>query len=463
MLKRKNRIIVFFILLLVCALSFEGGKLKVSALELRACSRSSTVAGFDDRLRALPNNHNVTYTEKIVYKKIGSINSKKKKIKRLKKLIIVPQKRKMIVGESMRLHLKKVPSNTAFKTVRWRSSNKKVATVSKKGVVKAKKAGQVTIAAQNPSTKKTAKVKLKIVFQSVQGIHWVTACDEMKVGEKMTLKAKVSPSNASNRKIIYSTNDKTKVSINKDGVVTALRPTEYVVIRATSADKKHKTEYTMKISKDTGYLNRKKLDTLDLRNVKKIMIVAHPDDETLWGGSHLIDDNYLVVCMSNGWHKKRSGDFNRVMTKTGDAHIILDYPDVRKEWVKNGKYGYEMDYYSTCRDAMEQDIQLLLTYKNWDEVVTHNPKGEYGKYHHQQVSQMVTQIFDESLKEKSQLYYFGKYYPKGEEIPGDMINEEKLKTKEKLVNEYQPTARGAIKAFGHMIPYENWILEENWK
>lgn len=75
MLKRKNRIIVFFILLLVCALSFEGGKLKVSALELRACSRSSTVAGFDDRLRALPNNHNVTYTEKIVYKKIGSINS----------------------------------------------------------------------------------------------------------------------------------------------------------------------------------------------------------------------------------------------------------------------------------------------------------------------------------------------------------------------------------------------------
>lgn len=76
---------------------------------------------------------------------------------------------------------------------------------------------------------------------------------------------------------------------------------------------------------------------------------------------------------------------------------------------------------------------------------------------------MVTQIFDESLKEKSQLYYFGKYYPKGEEIPGDMINEEKLKTKEKLVNEYQPTARGAIKAFGHMIPYENWILEEKWK
>ena len=160
-------------------------------------------------------------------------------------------------------------------------------------------------------------------------------------------------------------------------------------------------------------------------------------------------------------------DYFRVRFPTTDAlAIIRDVLQLKSDYMlyeDYGKYGYEMDYYSTCRDAMEQDIQLLLTYKNWDEVVTHNPKGEYGKYHHQQVSQMVTQIFDESLKEKSQLYYFGKYYPKGEEIPGDMINEENLKTKEKLVNEYQPTARGAIKAFGHMIPYENWILEENWK
>lgn len=69
MLKRKNRILVFFILLLVCTLSVEGGKLKVSALELTAYSKSSTVAGFNDRLRALPTNHNVTYTEKIDYKK----------------------------------------------------------------------------------------------------------------------------------------------------------------------------------------------------------------------------------------------------------------------------------------------------------------------------------------------------------------------------------------------------------
>ena len=46
---------------------------------------------------------------------------------------------------------------------------------------------------------------------------------------------------------------------------------------------------------------------------------------------------------------------------------------------------------------------------------------------------------------------------------GEKIGEENLQIKERLVNEYQPTAKGAIEAFGHMIPYENWVLEEDWK
>ena len=35
-----------------------------------------------------------------------------------------------------------------------------------------------------------------------------------------------------------------------------------------------------------------------------LMIVAHPDDETIWGGSHLINGNYTVLCITNGNNKK---------------------------------------------------------------------------------------------------------------------------------------------------------------
>ena len=68
----------------------------------------------------------------------------------------------MVEGESVKLRLKRIPTNTTYKDVKWMSSNKNIATVSEKGVVKAKKAGVVTIRAKEPFTRKTSKIKLKI-------------------------------------------------------------------------------------------------------------------------------------------------------------------------------------------------------------------------------------------------------------------------------------------------------------
>ena len=44
-----------------------------------------------------------------------------------------------------------------------------------------------------------------------------------------------------------------------------------------------------------SYINFKDWDKVD-----NLMIVAHPDDETLWGSSYLIKDKYLVVCITCG-------------------------------------------------------------------------------------------------------------------------------------------------------------------
>ena len=60
----------------------------------------------------------------------------------------------------------KTNGKDANKTLKWSTSNKKYATVDKKGKVKAKKAGKgktVTITAQSTDgTNKKAKVKIKI-------------------------------------------------------------------------------------------------------------------------------------------------------------------------------------------------------------------------------------------------------------------------------------------------------------
>ena len=43
---------------------------------------------------------------------------------------------------------------------------------------------------------------------------------------------------------------------------------------------------------------------------ESLMIVAHPDDETIWGGSHLTNGNYTVLCITNGNNKKRNAGWN---------------------------------------------------------------------------------------------------------------------------------------------------------
>lgn len=34
--------------------------------------------------------------------------------------------------------------------------------------------------------------------------------------------------------------------------------------------------------------------------------------------------------------------------------------------------------------------------------------------------------------------------------------------KEQIIQMYLPTAQGAYDAFKHMLPYENWILRQDW-
>lgn len=51
-------------------------------------------------------------------------------------------------------------------------------------------------------------------------------------------------------------------------------------------------------------VKNKQLDELDLEKYNKLMIVAHPDDELIWGGAHLLEDDYLVVCITRGMIKQ---------------------------------------------------------------------------------------------------------------------------------------------------------------
>lgn len=197
--------------------------------------------------------------------------------------------------------------------------------------------------------------------------------------------------------------------------------------------------------------NKKLFDQLDLSDIDKLMVVAHPDDETIWGGAHLLKKHYLVVCLTNGYNKRRVKEYNKVIKMSGNKGLILKYPDK-----VNGKRSNWED----CKDKVENDLRYLLKLKNFKTVITHNPTGEYGHIHHQFTNQIVTKVMKNKLDD---LVYFGVYYKKSN-LPNNLkaISQTELTEKNKLIKVYK-SQKKVMEHLGHMFPYENWIKYKNWR
>lgn len=402
-----------------------------------------------------------TITAKV--KKTKRKTSFKLKVKEklpLEEISIEAPKTTCIVGEKIQLEAKKVPEESTDYDQKWYTSSKKIATVDKNGVLTAHKEGTVTIRVKSKKQKKKDTIRIQVNKIPVTSIAFApTNATSMEAGTQRTLQLQIMPVNATYKKIKWTSSDKSMATVDENGRVTALRPTEAVTITATSKDAGIQQSWTLKITANNGTITKTMLDQLKLQDVENVMIVTHPDDDILWGGAHLLQDKYLVVCMTNKYHAVRQADFNRVMQEINQKSIMLNYPDVKK-YYKGGKY--DADLYTTSEKGMRKDIRTVLTYKKWKTVVTHNPFGEYGKYHHQKVSEYVSSEFDKLAMADTEFFYFGKYYNANDDIPGERISDEHLARKTQLVQMYLPTAKGAIKEFSHMLPYENWVRKEDW-
>ena len=132
------------------------------------------------------------------------------------------------------------------KSVVWKSSNTKVATVSSKGKVKGRKNGKATITATIKGTKVKATCKI-IVGTPVSKVKLNKSQITLNQGKTYQLKATVSPTKASNKKVIYTSSNQKVAKVSGKGVVTAIGVGK-ADITATAADgsgKKAKCKVTV--------------------------------------------------------------------------------------------------------------------------------------------------------------------------------------------------------------------------
>lgn len=110
------------------------------------------------------------------------------------------------------------PSTASNKAVTWSSSNTSVATVDSKGVVTAKKVGTATITVKTKDGGHTAKCKVSVIIPTT-GIKLSKTSVSLKTGSTVKLTAAVSPSNATNKTITWSTSNKNVAVVSSSGEV----------------------------------------------------------------------------------------------------------------------------------------------------------------------------------------------------------------------------------------------------
>ena len=148
------------------------------------------------------------------------------------------------INGKVTVSVKSVKPEGASKEVTYKSSNKKIATVSAKGVVTGKKAGTVTITAtskKNSSVKATIKITVKDIKPTKVTLNYTSVSGFM--GGTKTIKATVKPANSS-QKVTYKSSNTKVATVNSSGKITYKSPGEAKITVTTGQKNKDDKKVT---------------------------------------------------------------------------------------------------------------------------------------------------------------------------------------------------------------------------
>lgn len=129
-------------------------------------------------------------------------------------------------GESNKLSVTVLPSNAYNKSFSVESSDKSVVTVSQSSGsvdIKALGPGSATVTVTTEDGEYTAKCDVT-VKQFMNGIELGSSMETMYVNDSKQLSAIITPTNATNKFLVWSSSNPEIVSVDQNGLVTALAP-----------------------------------------------------------------------------------------------------------------------------------------------------------------------------------------------------------------------------------------------
>jgi LmbE family N-acetylglucosaminyl deacetylase len=139
------------------------------------------------------------------------------------------------------------------------------------------------------------------------------------------------------------------------------------------------------------------------------VIVAHPDDETLWTGGTILSHpswQWYIVCLCRGSDNNRAPKFLKTLQVLGCEGIMGDLDD--------GPEQKPLD-----ENDLENTILQLLHSKHFDLIISHNPNGEYTRHiRHEEIGKAVIKLWLAGKIFANELWTFAyedgekEYYPR---------------------------------------------------
>ena len=227
----------------------------------------------------------------------------------------------LVEGDAAQLTATVKPDNATDKTVTWKSSDAKIATVSASGEVVAVAEGKATITASAGDASASCEVAVAKKVIAVESISLNETALELTEGETATLTATVLPENATDKTVTW-TSDNTAVATVADGVVTAVAEGT-AKITAKAGDASVLCTVTVKkkvIAVESVTLDKTSLE-LTVGGTGTLTATVKPDNATdktvTWSC-----DNTAVATVADGVVTAVAEGTAKVTAKAGDATAV---------------------------------------------------------------------------------------------------------------------------------------------
>ena len=207
-------------------------------------------------------------------------------------------------GSSVKLTASVFPKTTTDKLT-WSTSNKKVVTVTKNGKIKGVKTGTATITVKTTSGKK-ATCKVTVVKSNKKSAGIKLSVKKLTLKQKATKQLKAALDKNATDKVTWSSSNKKVATVDKNGVVTAVKKGTVTITAKTSGGKKATCKVTVKVPATKVKLNKTKATVAKGRTLtlKATMTPSSSTDKLTWTSSNkkvaTVDKNGKVKALKKG-------------------------------------------------------------------------------------------------------------------------------------------------------------------